>query len=93
MGDLMATCISPLSRNRTVGELLGRGQRLESILADMRMVAEGVSTAGVVLRLAERYDVDLPICTEISSVIKGEKTALDAYRGLRMDAGHESDPG
>ena len=45
MGDLMATCMSPYSRNRTVGELLGRGKALEEILADMHMVAEGVGTA------------------------------------------------
>jgi glycerol-3-phosphate dehydrogenase (NAD(P)+) len=93
MGDLMATCISPLSRNRTVGEQLGRGRSLEEILTDLHMVAEGVGTASVVLRLAERHGVDLPICAEISSVVSGHKTALDAYRGLRIEPGHEADPG
>jgi glycerol-3-phosphate dehydrogenase (NAD(P)+) len=92
MGDLVATCMSPYSRNRTVGELLGRGKRLEEILADMHMVAEGVGTAQTALSLAERYGVDLPICTEIHKVVTGQQEAADAYFGLRPP-GHESDPG
>src|SRR5579862_3976200 len=55
MGDLIATCVSPHSRNRRVGEQLGKGRRLEEILASMHMVAEGVNTAVLVLELAERY--------------------------------------
>ncbi len=92
MGDLMATCISPLSRNRSVGEQLGRGRSLDEILADLHMVAEGVSTAGVVLRLAERYHVELPICAEIERIVAGRASPLDAYRGL-IAPGHEADPG
>ena len=91
MGDLVATCMSPYSRNRTVGELLGRGQPLEEILAGMRMVAEGVSTARIALSLADRYQVELPICAEIHKVVMGEQRPVDAYRGLRP-AGHEADP-
>ena len=71
MGDLVATCMSPYSRNRTVGELLGRGKPLEEILADMHMVAEGVGTARIALSLAERYHVELPICEEIHKVVHG----------------------
>jgi glycerol-3-phosphate dehydrogenase (NAD(P)+) len=93
MGDLIATCISPLSRNRTVGELLGRGKRLESILSEMRMVAEGVGTAAMTLELAARYNVDLPICREIHRIVTGEGDARHAYRGLQFEPGHESDPG
>jgi glycerol-3-phosphate dehydrogenase (NAD(P)+) len=92
MGDLMATCMSPLSRNRTVGELLGRGRSLPSILADMHMVAEGVGTAALSLQLAERYDVELPICREIHRIVIGEGNPRHAYRGL-LDPGHESEPG
>jgi glycerol-3-phosphate dehydrogenase (NAD(P)+) len=92
MGDLVATCMSPYSRNRTVGELLGRGKPLDEILADMHMVAEGVGTAQTALSLAERYGVDLPICTEIHKVVTGQQQAADAYFGLRPP-GHESDPG
>ncbi|MGH9094957.1 MAG: NAD(P)H-dependent glycerol-3-phosphate dehydrogenase [Acidimicrobiales bacterium] len=93
MGDLMATCISPQSRNRTVGEQLGKGRALDDILAEMHMVAEGVNTAIVTLELAERYAVELPICQEIYKVVVGEEQPIDAYRGLRSDPGHESDPG
>jgi glycerol-3-phosphate dehydrogenase (NAD(P)+) len=92
MGDLMATCMSPYSRNRTVGELLGRGKPLDQILAEMHMVAEGVGTARTALALAERYHVELPICEEINKVVLGNQRPVDAYRGLRA-AGHEADPG
>ncbi len=92
MGDLVATCMSPLSRNRTVGEMLGRGRPLEEILSAMHTVAEGVGTARTALALAERYGVDLPICREIHRVVVGEQSPRDAYRGLQP-AGHESDPG
>jgi glycerol-3-phosphate dehydrogenase (NAD(P)+) len=93
MGDLMATCISPFSRNRSVGEQLGRGKTLEEILAGMHMVAEGVGTAEVTLELADRYQVELPICREIHRVVTGQEKATEAYRGLGVDPGHESDPG
>jgi glycerol-3-phosphate dehydrogenase (NAD(P)+) len=91
MGDLVATCMSPYSRNRTVGEMLGRGKALDEILSEMHMVAEGVGTAETALRLAERYGVELPICEEIHKVVSGHQPALEAYRGLRPP-GHESDP-
>jgi glycerol-3-phosphate dehydrogenase (NAD(P)+) len=93
MGDLMATCISPFSRNRSVGEQLGRGKTLEEILAGMHMVAEGVGTAEVTLELADRFHVELPICREIHRVVTGQEKATDAYRGLGVDPGHESDQG
>jgi glycerol-3-phosphate dehydrogenase (NAD(P)+) len=92
MGDLVATCMSPYSRNRTVGELLGRGKPLDEILSEMHMVADGVGTARIALALAEAYRVELPICEEIHKVVLGEQRPVDAYRGLRT-AGHELDPG
>ena len=52
MGDLIATCISPQSRNRYVGEQLGRGRKIDEIIAEMSMVAEGVKTSKVVMELA-----------------------------------------
>jgi glycerol-3-phosphate dehydrogenase (NAD(P)+) len=93
MGDLLATAISPLSRNRSVGEQLGRGRPLADILSEMNMVAEGVKTASTVMELAERYDLDLPICQVIYRVVQGEISARDAYRGLSRPPGHETDPG
>jgi glycerol-3-phosphate dehydrogenase (NAD(P)+) len=92
MGDLVATCMSPFSRNRTVGEQLGKGRALDEILAEMHMVAEGVHTAQTALALADRHGVELPICHEINRVVLGEQRPVDAYRGLRP-AGHESEPG
>jgi glycerol-3-phosphate dehydrogenase (NAD(P)+) len=92
MGDLIVTCMSPFSRNRSVGEQLGRGRKLEEILGEMNMVAEGVKTSRTVLDLAERHDLHLPICTAIQSVVVGQITPTDAYRGL-IPPGHESDPG
>ena len=92
MGDLIATCMSPHSRNRRVGEQLGKGRRLEDILSEMHMVAEGVKTASVALELAEHHHLDLPICRMIDKVVKGEVEPAGAYWGL-TPAGHEDDPG
>jgi glycerol-3-phosphate dehydrogenase (NAD(P)+) len=92
MGDLIATCISPHSRNRRVGEQLGKGRKLDDILAEMHMVAEGVNTAGTALELAHRFRLDLPICRAIDRVIKGEIEPADSYWGLTA-AGHEAEPG
>jgi len=92
MGDLIATCMSPHSRNRAVGEQLGRGRKLEDILAEMHMVAEGVKTASVALELADRHDIDLPICAMIDKVVRGEMAPSAAYWGL-TPAGREDEPG
>ena len=93
MGDLIATCISPHSRNRYVGEQLGKGRSLDEILAEMSMVAEGVKSAVTVHELAERLDVPMPVCDQMYKVVTGETSAADAYTGLRTPAGHEADPG
>ena len=92
MGDLIATCMSPHSRNRAVGEQLGKGRKLDEILAGMHMVAEGVNTAMLVLELAERHGLELPICAVIDRVVRGELAPADAYWGL-TPAGHEAEPG
>jgi glycerol-3-phosphate dehydrogenase (NAD(P)+) len=92
MGDLIATCVSPHSRNRAVGEQLGKGRKLADILDEMHMVAEGVNTATVALELAERHGLDLPICRMIDRVVKGEMEPVDSYWGL-TPAGHEAEPG
>jgi glycerol-3-phosphate dehydrogenase (NAD(P)+) len=92
MGDLIATCMSPHSRNRKVGEQLGKGRALDDILAEMHMVAEGVHTATIALELADLHGLDLPICTMIDKVVRGEIEPMDAYFGL-TPAGHEDEPG
>ena len=82
LGDLLATCMSPLSRNRHVGEQLGKGRKLDAIVGEMHMVAEGVHNCALVLELAKRHGVEMPIAREIHRVVHGEITALEAYRGL-----------
>jgi glycerol-3-phosphate dehydrogenase (NAD(P)+) len=71
MGDLIATCISPLSRNRQVGVRLGEGETLADIIADMNMVAEGVKTTPVVLDLATKHEVEMPIAHQVGRVLDG----------------------
>jgi glycerol-3-phosphate dehydrogenase (NAD(P)+) len=84
--------MSPHSRNRSVGEQLGLGRKLDDILGEMNMVAEGVKTAHTVLELADRYGLELPICESIHRVVLGEIEPRDAYWGL-TPAGHEAEPG
>ena len=95
MGDLVATCMSPQSRNRHVGEQLGRGRPLEEVLGEMRMVAEGVKTASTVVQLADEHGLSMPIARTIDDVVNGRIRAADAYRGLTraVPARHESQPG
>ena len=93
MGDLIATCISPLSRNRYVGEQLGLGRPLSDILDGMTGVAEGIRTALVLDELATGFGLQLPVCAEVGRVVRGEIDAHVAYRGLEFRAGHESDVG
>jgi glycerol-3-phosphate dehydrogenase (NAD(P)+) len=94
MGDLIATCTSRQSRNRHVGEQLGRGRTTEEIVEEMHMVAEGVKTCRVVMELAERYGVDLPIAREVYGVVHEGRTPMQASRGLiRRRPGDEADPG
>lgn len=94
MGDLMATCMSPFSRNRTLGERLGRGETLEDIMGGMNQVAEGVRTARLVLDLAEQYEVEMPIHAEIHGLVHHGHSPMDAYRGLvALPPGREADIG
>ena len=92
MGDLVATCISRQSRNRHVGEQLGRGKTIEQVIAEMDQVAEGVKTARVVTELAAQYGIEMPIAEEVAAVCHEGRTANDAYRGLiRREVSSELD--
>lgn len=82
MGDLIATCSSPQSRNRRVGEELGRGRALGDIVAEMRMVAEGVKTTESVLALAGRHDVEMPIASMVGEALDGGRTPSDLVADL-----------
>ena len=82
MGDLVATCMSGRSRNRWVGEQLGRGRTIAEITAGTRMVAEGVRSSLAVVELAARAGVETPIATEVAAVIHSGKSAADALASL-----------
>ncbi|MEV0945112.1 NAD(P)H-dependent glycerol-3-phosphate dehydrogenase [Rhodococcus sp. NPDC049939] len=86
VGDLIATCMSPSSRNRRVGEAIARGSTVDEALASLGQVAEGVKTAPTVMDLARDYNVDMPIAAEVEAVVAGRQTAEGAYRGLRRVA-------
>lgn len=91
MGDLIATCISRQSRNRYVGEQLGKGRAIDEIILEMHMVAEGVKTSKVVYEMAAELGVEMPIAQEVYAACHEGRSAAEAYRGLlRRDAGHES---
>ncbi|GAB4817175.1 hypothetical protein N2152v2_004221 [Parachlorella kessleri] len=78
LGDIMLTCYGSLSRNRTVGVRLGRGEKLEDILSSSSQVAEGVPTAGVVVTLARKYRVQLPVLTAVAQVLEGHLSPREA---------------
>lgn len=77
VGDLIATCMSPLSRNRTFGENLGQGLTVEEVVAVTRQTAEGVKSCHSVLALATANDVDMPIAAAVTSVIDGHRTPAE----------------
>jgi glycerol-3-phosphate dehydrogenase (NAD(P)+) len=82
MGDLVATCISPQSRNRFVGEQLGRGKGIDQIIEEMHQVAEGVKACKVAKEFGDELGVDMPIAEEVYAVCHEGCSAEDAYRGL-----------
>jgi len=86
VGDLVATCTSRLSRNRTVGEMLGQGHSLDEVVGPMRMVAEGVKTARPLLELAAAHGVEMPIAEQVAQVLDGIRTPAEAIPALMLRA-------
>ncbi|MDO9379106.1 MAG: NAD(P)H-dependent glycerol-3-phosphate dehydrogenase [Nocardioidaceae bacterium] len=82
LGDLVATCSSPLSRNRTFGEKLGQGMTVEEVTASTRQVAEGVKSCESVAELAAAHGVDMPIVDAVAALIRGEATPRDMVTSL-----------
>ncbi|MGH8867567.1 MAG: NAD(P)H-dependent glycerol-3-phosphate dehydrogenase [Actinomycetes bacterium] len=82
LGDLVATCVSPLSRNRTFGEKLGQGLSLDEIVATTRQVAEGVKSCESIRDLARRHDVDMPITAHVYSVVHDGMSPAEMLRSL-----------
>ena len=92
LGDLVATCSSPLSRNRTFGEKLGQGMTTEEIIASTRQVAEGAKSCSSLRALAARTGVDAPVAQYVDEVIAGRMTAqqtMDAF--IARDTKAETD--
>jgi len=82
LGDLVTTCVSPQSRNRFVGEELGRGKNIKEILTSMNMVAEGVVTAKAVHKLSKNLNISMPITQEVFRVIYPKKNPQQAVTDL-----------
>ncbi len=82
LGDLVLTCTGDLSRNRTVGLKLGQGQKMEQILSEMQMVAEGVKTARSCFKLAKKLGVEMPILNQVYEIIYKEKDCDSAVKDL-----------
>lgn len=79
VGDLVATCSSKLSRNFTVGFRLASGESLDEIIQSMEEVAEGVNTIKIINRLAESYNIRVPITETLHNIIEGEMSVQEAY--------------
>jgi glycerol-3-phosphate dehydrogenase (NAD(P)+) len=92
LGDLVATCSSPLSRNRTFGENLGRGMSVDDVIAITRQTAEGVKSCRSVLDLARRAEVEVPITEHVVKVVQEGMTVPEMLQSLlRRDPKHERD--
>lgn len=82
MGDLIATCSSPLSRNYTVGSMLGKGKKIDDILAELGSVAEGVKTSKAVCELAEKLKIEVPVSTAIYEAVYTDITPEEVLEKL-----------
>ena len=82
VGDLVATCTSPQSRNWSVGYELGSGRPLRAVLSATHMVAEGVRTAAPIVALAESHGVEMPIAAQVAALVAGERSPASAAAAL-----------
>jgi glycerol-3-phosphate dehydrogenase (NAD(P)+) len=82
MGDLVTTCFSPIGRNRSLGEAVGKGMSVKDALAATESVVEGVATAGSVAELAGKLGVEMPITEAVQAVLCGGVAPADAIAGL-----------
>ncbi|HEX2788435.1 MAG TPA: NAD(P)H-dependent glycerol-3-phosphate dehydrogenase [Ignavibacteria bacterium] len=84
IGDLIVTCSSKHSRNRFVGEEIGKGKKLKEVLADMKMVAEGISTAKSIHQLSEKLKIEMPICEQVYQILFNDKNPIEATNELMV---------
>jgi glycerol-3-phosphate dehydrogenase (NAD(P)+) len=82
LGDLITTCVSPMGRNRSVGQQIGQGRKLADILGGMNSVAEGVATTKSVRALSRRFRVEMPITDAVYAVLFEDKDVLHALSDL-----------
>jgi glycerol-3-phosphate dehydrogenase (NAD(P)+) len=93
IGDLLLTCTGELSRNRTVGYEMGKGRKLADVLAGLGHVAEGVKTAKSAFDLGKKLGVDMPITSEVYSVLYEDKPVAQAVHDLMArELSYEFDP-
>lgn len=84
IGDLIVTCASMHSRNRRAGILIGQGKTMEEAMAEVKMVVEGVYSAKAAMKLAQKYQVELPIIEQVNEVLFHGKTAAAAVKDLMI---------
>ncbi len=84
LGDLITTCVSPYGRNRSVGEQIAKGKKLSQLLEEMDQVAEGILTTRSVYKLANKFDVEMPITREIYNVLFEDKDPMKAVNELMV---------
>lgn len=84
IGDLIVTCASKHSRNRKAGYLIGQGYTMEEAMKEVQMVVEGVYSARAARELAEKYEVEMPIITEVNRVLFEGKSAAEAVMDLML---------
>ncbi len=82
LGDLILTCSSSQSRNMSLGQALGQGQSLASVLGARKSITEGVHSAGSVVALAKKHGVEMPICEAVHNVVKGQMSVDEAIEAL-----------
>ena len=82
IGDLMVTCFSNHSRNRFVGERIGKGEKVKDIIEKMSMVSEGINTSKAVYKLSKKYKIELPICESVYKILFENLDPLNAVKNL-----------
>ena len=82
VGDLIVTCLSLHSRNRMVGQSIGEGKTLKTILDEMQMVAEGVKSAKSVNQLRQKFDIEMPICEAVYEILFEDKNPRESVADL-----------
>ena len=87
IGDLIVTCASVHSRNRKAGYLIGQGRTMQQAMDEVQMVVEGVYSTKAAVKLAQKYEVQMPIIEQVNAVLFEEKSAAEAVKELMLRDG------